>query len=80
MIEPPRQRLLLAQLEAQSKRGVIFVSIERKITGHAERLTITDRAKRRQHGRHALAGRTPKGAFSSTSRSARRPDLAESTP
>ena len=51
MIEPPRQRLLLAQLEAQSKRGVIFVSIERKITGHAERLTITDRAKRRQHGR-----------------------------
>lgn len=57
MIEPLQQRLLLARLEvAQSEARRHLRVIERQIAGRAERLTITDRAKRRQHGRGAHAG------------------------
>lgn len=53
MIEPQDRRLLTrmeaAQAETQRHLGVI----ERQIAARAERLTITDRAKRRQHGRSA---------------------------
>jgi hypothetical protein len=53
MIEPQDRRLLTrmeaAQAETQRHLGVI----ERQIVARAERLTITDRAKRRQHGRSA---------------------------
>jgi hypothetical protein len=42
-------RMELAQAETQRHLGVI----ERQIATRAERLTITDRAKRRQHGRRA---------------------------
>jgi hypothetical protein len=38
-----------AQAETQRRLGLI----ERQIASRAERLTITDRAKRRQHGRTA---------------------------
>ncbi|UPK40832.1 hypothetical protein IVB18_50360 (plasmid) [Bradyrhizobium sp. 186] len=53
MIEP-QDRHLLARMEAtqaetQRRLGVI----ERQIASRAERLTTTDRAKRRQHGRSA---------------------------
>ena len=53
MIEPQDRRLLTrmeaAQAETQRHPGVI----ERQIAARAERPTITDRAKRRQHGRSA---------------------------
>lgn len=54
MIDPPDQRILLARMaaahaETQRQLGII----ERQIAARAERLTITDRAKRRQHGRSA---------------------------
>ena len=42
-------RMEVAQAETQRHLGVI----ERQIAARAERLTITDRAKRRQHGRSA---------------------------
>lgn len=52
MIEPPGRRLPLtrmdvAQAETQRQLGII----ERQIASRAERLTITDRAKRRHNGR-----------------------------
>ena len=54
MIELPERRALLtrmdvAQAETQRHLGII----ERQITARAERLTITDRAKRWHHGRGA---------------------------
>lgn len=53
MIKPQDRRLLTrmeaAHAETQRHLGVI----ERQIAARAERLTITDRAKRRQHGRSA---------------------------
>lgn len=54
MIEPSHRRFLLtrmdvAQAETQRHLGII----ERQIAARAERLTITDRAKRRHHGRGA---------------------------
>lgn len=53
MIEPQDRRLLTrmeaAQAETQRRLGVI----ERQIASRAERLTITDRAKRRQRGWNA---------------------------
>lgn len=54
MSEPLDRRRLLARMEAaqvetQRRLGVI----ERQIAARAERMTITDRAKRRPHGRSA---------------------------
>lgn len=54
MIEPSQRRALLSRMEAtqaetQRRLGII----ERQITARAERLTITDRAKRRYRGRGA---------------------------
>ncbi len=54
MTEPSEQRMLpprmeVAQAETQRHLGII----ERQIAARAERLTITDRAKRRRHGRGA---------------------------
>ncbi|MGY4567062.1 hypothetical protein [Bradyrhizobium sp. USDA 3256] len=56
MSEPLDRRPLLArmetaQVETQRRLGVI----ERQIAARAERMTITDRAKRRPHGRIATS-------------------------
>lgn len=54
MIEGQDQRFLLARMEAaqaDAKRHLCL--IERQIAARAERMTITDRAKRRPHGRSA---------------------------
>lgn len=52
--EPRDRRLLLARMEvAQAETQRHLGVIERQIAARAERLTITDRAKRRQHGRSA---------------------------
>lgn len=54
MIEPPNRRLLLARMEAaQAETKCHLGVIERQIAARAERMTITDRAKRRPHGRSA---------------------------
>jgi hypothetical protein len=54
MTEPRDPRLLLARMEvAQAETQRHLGVIERQIAARAERLTITDRAKRRQHGRSA---------------------------
>jgi hypothetical protein len=54
MTEPRDRRLLLARMEvAQAETQRHLGVIERQIAARAERLTITDRAKRRQHGRSA---------------------------
>ncbi len=54
MIEPPQRRMLLTRMEiAQAETQRHLGIIERQIAARAERLTITDRAKRRQHGRGA---------------------------
>ncbi|MGY4501920.1 hypothetical protein ACVWYH_005877 [Bradyrhizobium sp. GM24.11] len=54
MIELQDRRLLLTRLEAaQAETQRHLGVIERQIAARAERLTITDRAKRRQHGRSA---------------------------
>jgi hypothetical protein len=67
MIEPPQQRLLLARLEmAQTELRRHLRVIERQIAGRVERLTITDRAKRRQHGRGASSWTRADGRFSSS--------------
>ncbi|MGY4506443.1 hypothetical protein ACVWYH_010425 [Bradyrhizobium sp. GM24.11] len=51
---PRDRRLLLARMEvAQAETQRHLGVIERQIAARAERLTITDRAKRRQHGRSA---------------------------
>ena len=54
MIEPLDRRLLLARMEtAQAETQRHLGVIERQIAARAERMTITDRAKRRPHGRSA---------------------------
>lgn len=54
MIEPPDRCLLLARMEAsQAETQRHLGIIERQIVARAERLTITDRAKRRHYGRSA---------------------------
>lgn len=54
MIEPLDRRLLLARMEiAQAETQRHLGIIERQIAARAERMTITDRAKRRPHGRSA---------------------------
>lgn len=51
MIELPERRVLLACMEvAQAETQRHLGIIERQIAARAERLTITDRAKRRHHG------------------------------
>ncbi len=54
MSEPQDRRLLLACMEtAQAETQRHLGVIERQIAARAERMTITDRAKRRPHGRSA---------------------------
>jgi hypothetical protein len=54
MIEPSHRRFLLTRIDvAQAETHRVLGIIERQITARAERLTITDRAKRRHHGRGA---------------------------
>jgi hypothetical protein len=54
MIELPERRVLLTRMEvAQAETQRHLGIIERQIATRAERLTITDRAKRRHHGRGA---------------------------
>ena len=54
MIEPPERRVLLTRMEvAQAETQRHLGIIERQIAARAERLTITDRAKRRHQGRGA---------------------------
>jgi hypothetical protein len=54
MTEPRDRRLLLARMEvAQAETQRHLGVIERQIAARAERRTISDRAKRRQHGRSA---------------------------
>ena len=54
MIEPPQRRMLLTRMEiAQAETQRHLGIIERQIAARSERLTITDRAKRRQNGRGA---------------------------
>ncbi|WP_346732919.1 hypothetical protein [Bradyrhizobium sp. 195] len=54
MIERQDQRLLLARMKtAQAETQRRLGLIERQITSRAERLTITDRTKRKQRGRNA---------------------------
>jgi hypothetical protein len=54
MIEPPDRRLLLSRMEtAQAETQRHLGVIERQIAARAGRMTITDRAKRRPHGRSA---------------------------
>lgn len=56
MIEPLDRRLLLARMEtAQAEMQRHLGVIERQIAARAERMTITDRAKRRPHGRTATS-------------------------
>ncbi|WP_050631516.1 hypothetical protein [Bradyrhizobium viridifuturi] len=56
MSEPLDRRPLLVRLEtAQAETQRYLVVIERQIAARAERLTITDRAKRWPHGRSALS-------------------------
>lgn len=52
MIASCETRLLLTQMEAahEATRRLLLV-VERQIRGRAERMTITEQAKRRQHGR-----------------------------
>jgi hypothetical protein len=54
MIEPLQPRMLLARMEAaegDTRRHLRI--IERQIVSRAERMTVTDRVKRRQTGRGA---------------------------
>ena len=54
MIELQGRRVLLTRMEvAQAETQRHLGIIERQIAARAERLTITDRAKRRHHGRGA---------------------------
>jgi hypothetical protein len=54
MVEPPDRRLPLTRIEAaQAETQRHLGVVERQIAARAERLTITDRAKRRQLGRSA---------------------------
>jgi hypothetical protein len=54
MIELPERRVLLTRMEvAQAETQRHLGIIERQIAARAERLTITDRAKRRHHGHGA---------------------------
>lgn len=54
MIEPPDRRLLLTRMEAEQAETKRHLGvIERQIAARADRLTNTDRAKRRQHRRTA---------------------------
>lgn len=54
MTKPRDRGLLLARMEvAHSETQRHLIVIERQIAARAERLTITDRAKRRQYGRSA---------------------------
>lgn len=54
MIERQDQRLLLARMKAaQAETQCRLGLIERQIASRAERLTITERMKRRQRGRNA---------------------------
>lgn len=54
MIEPLDRRLLLTRMEAAQAETTRHLGlIERQIASRAQRLTNTDRAKRRQHGRSA---------------------------
>lgn len=54
MIEPQDQCLLLARMEAaQAETQRRLGLVERQIASRAERLTISDRTKRRQRGRRA---------------------------
>jgi hypothetical protein len=54
MIELPERHVLLTRMEvAQAETQRHLGIIERQIAARAERLTITDRAKRRHHGRGA---------------------------
>lgn len=54
MIEPQDQRLLLARMKAaQAETQRLLGVVECQIASRAERLTITDRTKRRQHARSA---------------------------
>lgn len=54
MTRPQDCRVVLARMEAAQAETLRHLGvIERQIAARAERLTITDRAKRRQHGRSA---------------------------
>jgi len=54
MIEPLDRHLMLARLEtAQAETQRHLGVIERQIAARAERMTVTDLAKRRPHGRSA---------------------------
>jgi len=54
MTGPPDRRLALARMEAaQAETQRHLRVVERQIAARAERMTITERAKRRQHGRSA---------------------------
>lgn len=54
MIGRPKRRMLLTRMEvAQAETQRHLGIIERQIVARAERLTITDRAKRRHRGRGA---------------------------
>jgi hypothetical protein len=54
MTEPQDQCLLLARMKAaQAETQRRLGLVERQIASRAERLTITDRTKRRQRGRNA---------------------------
>ena len=54
MIELQERRVLLTRMEvAQAETQRHLGIIERQIAARAERLTITDRTKRRHHGRGA---------------------------
>lgn len=54
MTGPPDRRFALARMEAtQAETQQHLRVVERQIAARAERLTITDRAKRRRHGRSA---------------------------
>jgi len=54
MSGPPQRRMLLSRMEiAQTETQRHLGIIERQIAARAERLTITDRTKHRQHGRGA---------------------------
>jgi hypothetical protein len=54
MIGPPHRGLTLARMEiAKAETQRHLGVIERQIAARAERMTVTERAKRRQHGRSA---------------------------
>ncbi len=54
MSRPPDRRLTLARMEvAQAETQRHLGVIERQIAARAERLTVTERARRRQRGRSA---------------------------